>query len=146
MPKNQRQGREKLGAEISAEMSALVRHFRQGFISCAGELELAPGEAQTLWLLHEGDGVSTTELARGLGVDPANASTLLTKLEGRGLVLRMPSVRDRRRRQASLTPEGRRIKLALTRCIEQRQPGFATLTTSELMTFRDLLRRVRGES
>jgi DNA-binding MarR family transcriptional regulator len=127
-------------------MGGLVRHFRRGFTTCADELGLGPSEAQLLWLLTEDDGVSTTDLARGLGVDPANASTLLTKLERRGLVRRKPAPRDRRKRLVSLTAEGRKTKVALAGCIERRQPGFDALTTAELSTFRDLVRRVRGGS
>jgi DNA-binding MarR family transcriptional regulator len=145
MRKDEEQRRKRLGAEISTEMGGLVRHFRRGFTSCADQLRLGPTEAQLLWLLNGDDGVSTTDLARALGVDPANASTLLTKLESRGLVRRRPAQRDRRRRLVSLTTEGRRTKQALSGCMERRQPGFEALTTSELATFRDLLRRVSGE-
>jgi DNA-binding MarR family transcriptional regulator len=53
--------------------------------------------------------------------------------------------RDRRRRLISLTAEGRRARASLARCMESRQPGFGQLSTSELLTFRDLLRRVAGE-
>jgi MarR family transcriptional regulator, organic hydroperoxide resistance regulator len=139
------ENREQLGREIAAIMGGLVRGFRAGFVACAERIGLGPGEAQVLWLLDLHGGASTGDLARQLGVDPANASTLLTKLEGRGLVKRVPAEHDRRRRMASLTAEGRKTKLALARCMEERQPGFGQLTTSELGTFRDLLRRVAGE-
>jgi DNA-binding MarR family transcriptional regulator len=137
--------RQRLGDEIAALMGGLVRDFRAGFTSCADRLGLGPGEAQALWLLSRGDDASTGDLARRLSVDPANASTLLTKLEGRGLVRREPAPQDRRKRLASLTEEGRRTKLALARCMEKRQVGFAALSTNELRSFRDLLRRVADE-
>ena len=138
--------RERVGQEIATLMGGLVRGFRAGFVACADRLELGPGEAQLLWLLEERGEASTGDLAQRLGVDPANASTLLTKLERRGLVRRQPAERDRRRRLASLTAEGRRTKLALARCMEKRQPGFGQLATAELVSFRDLLRRVSGEA
>lgn len=138
--------REQVGGEIATLMGGLVRRFRAGFVACADELGLAPGEAQLLWLLEEGGEASTGDLARQLGVDPANASTLLTKLEGRGLVRRRPTEHDRRRRRVSLTAAGRKAKLDLAGCMEGRQPGFGRLTTSELVSFRDLLRRVAGEN
>jgi DNA-binding MarR family transcriptional regulator len=137
--------RQRTGKEIAALMSGLVRRFRAGFVACADELGLGPGEAQLLWLLEARGDASTGDLAVRLGVDPANASTLLTKLERRGLVRRAPAKRDRRRRVISLTAEGRRTRAALARCMESRQPGFGQLTTSELVSFRDLLRRVAGE-
>jgi MarR family transcriptional regulator, organic hydroperoxide resistance regulator len=140
-----RDNRERVGQEIAVLMSGLVRGFRAGFVACADRFELGPSEAQLLWLLEESGDASTGELARRLGVDPANASTLLTKLEGRGLVRRQAAERDRRRRLVSLTAAGRKTKLALAGCMEARQPGFAQLTTPELISFRDLLRRVAGE-
>ncbi len=126
-------------------MGDLVRRFRANFVSCADQLRLGPGEAQALWLLGVAGEVTTSELAGRLGVDPANASTLLTSLERRGLIRREPAAHDRRRRVASLTTEGRRTNTSLARCMESRQPGFSTLTTAELGTFCDLLRRVAGE-
>lgn len=142
---DRRHSRERVGQEIAGLMGGLVRGFRAGFVACADRLDLGPSEAQLLWLLEERGDASTGDLARRLGIDPANASTLLTKLEGRGLVRRQAAERDRRRRLVSLTPEGRRTKLALARCMEERQPGFAQLSTTELISFRDLLRRVAGE-
>jgi DNA-binding MarR family transcriptional regulator len=61
-------------------------------------------------------------------------------------VRRVPAEHDRRRRLVSLTAEGRKAKLALARWMEGRQPGFAELSTSELVSVRDLLRRMAGES
>lgn len=142
---NREDNSERVGQEIAALMGGLVRGFRAGFVACADRLELGPSEAQLLWLLEERGDASTGDLARRLGIDPANTSTLLTKLEGRGLVRRQAAERDRRRRLVSLTARGRRTKLSLARCVEERQPGFGQLTTAELISFRDLLRRVAGE-
>ncbi len=138
--------REQLGREISGLMGQLVRTFRTGFVACADQHELGPGEAQVLWLLDESGDTSTGDLARRLDIDPANASTLLTKLERRRFVRRVSAEHDRRKRLISLTAEGRNVKLALARCIGERQPGFDQLTTSELVSFRDLLRRVAGRA
>jgi GGDEF domain-containing protein len=40
----------------------------------------------------------------------------------------------------------RQTRRALARCIGRRQPGFGELSTSELVAFRDLLRRIGAES
>jgi len=142
MRKSEKEQRQRLGSEISTLMRGLVRDFRARFNSCADRLELGAGEAQLLWLIGEKGDVSTGGLADRLGVDPANASTLLTKLERRGLIRRKPAAHDRRRRVVSLSTGGRKRKEALAHCMEQGQPGFSTLSTSELSVFRDLLERV----
>ena len=99
--------REQLGNEIAALMSRMTRSYRSGFVACADQLELGPGEAQALWLLGAGGEASTGELARRLRVDPANASTLVSKLERRALIRREPAPQDRRKRIVSLTTKGR---------------------------------------
>ena len=142
MAKRDTSRREQLGNEIAALMSGVARSYRAGFVACADRLQLGPGEAQALWLLSAGGDSSTGDLARRLNVDPANASTLLSKLERRGLVGREPAPHDRRRRIVSLTEKGREANRRLTRCMEQQQGGFSELTASELVTFRDLLQRV----
>lgn len=138
--------REELGDDIAALMSTLGRELRAGFVACAGELGLAASEAQALWLLGARGSVTTGELARSLGVDPANASTLITKLERLGLVDRKPDPHDRRRRAVSLTAGGRRARQRLSRCMGARRPTFGALSTDELTTFLELLRKLDDQA
>ena len=82
------------------------------------------------------------ELAQRLDIDPANASTLVTRLTQRGLIDRSAAPDDRRRRVIALTADGRETWDRLRACMAQRGPTFGRLTPDELVTFRDLLRRV----
>jgi MarR family transcriptional regulator, organic hydroperoxide resistance regulator len=134
--------REQIGNEIAALMGPLVRDLRTAFQTCAAELGLALSEAQALWLLQLRGTLATKDLARALEIDPANASTLITRLERRRLVRRQTAADDRRQRLVSLTAEGRKTRRRLARCIAERRPSFRELTTDELVTFRNLLRRV----
>lgn len=134
--------REALGDEIAALMGPLVRALRVALRDCAQELGLSQSEASALWALAARGESITRELAEALEIDPANASTVVTRLERRGLVKREPVPGDRRRRRISLTSKGRDARLRLARCVGERRPAFRALTTAELATFRDLLRRV----
>jgi DNA-binding MarR family transcriptional regulator len=134
--------REQIGNEIAGLMGPLVRDLRSAFQTCAADLGLVLGEAQALQLLKLRGTLTTKDLARALDIDPANASTLITKLERRGLVDRQAAAADRRRRLVSLTTEGEEAMRQMARCLAQRRPSFRELTTEELVTFRDLLRRV----
>ena len=142
----ERQRREELGNEIAALMGPLVRNLRVTLRTCAEDAGLAPGEANTLWVVAAVGELTTKELARRLDVDPANTSTMLTKLERRGLVHREAAPHDRRKRVVSLTDEGRKTRIRLAQCVGERQPSFRALTTDELATFRDMLRRVTAEA
>jgi DNA-binding MarR family transcriptional regulator len=135
---------ERLGHEIAALLSPLVRDLQAGFRACADALELSLGEAQALWLLTAGGPVATKELAQRLRIDPANASTLVTRLERRGFVDRRPAAHDRRRRLITLTAHGREARARLGECMAERGATFGRLTTEELVAFRDLLLRITG--
>lgn len=134
--------RERLGNEIAGLMGPLVRELRSAFTSCATELQLAPAEAQAVWVLELRGPTTTKDLAARLDIDPANASTLVTKLERRGLIARETAPDDRRRRLVSLTAEGSGARERLADCVARRRPAFTGLTTVELETFRDLLARL----
>jgi MarR family transcriptional regulator, organic hydroperoxide resistance regulator len=146
MNARERQRREALGNEIAALMGPLVRSIRINLRACAEQLELAPGEANALWLLAAMGEMPTKDLARRLEIDPANASTMLTRLERSGLVRRDPAAHDRRKRVVSLTQKGRDTRQRLAQCIGERQPTFGALSTDDLAAFRDLLRRVAAEA
>jgi DNA-binding MarR family transcriptional regulator len=62
--------------------------------------------------------------------------------ERRGLVERRPAPNDRRKRLVDLTAQGRATRARLSDCMAERRPSFGRLTTAELETFRDLLRRL----
>jgi DNA-binding MarR family transcriptional regulator len=107
-------------------MGPLVRELRTALLTCAGEFGLAPNEAQSLWVLALRGSVATKDLARALDIDPTNASTLLTKLERRGLVRRDAVAHDRRKRLVSLTAEGAKVRERLAACVGERRPPSAS--------------------
>jgi DNA-binding MarR family transcriptional regulator len=133
-----------LGNEIASLLGPLVRDLQANFRACADGLELALSEAQALWMLAARGPVTTKELAQRLHIDPSNASTLITKLHRRGLVDRQAAPQDRRKRLVTLTTDGRATRARLGACMAERGPSFRGLSTQELVTFRDLLLRVRG--
>ena len=79
-------------------MGPLVRELSGAFQTCAGDLGLAPSEAQILWLRAARGALPINDVARALGLVPANVSTLVTTLERRGVVRREIAPHDRRLR------------------------------------------------
>jgi MarR family transcriptional regulator for hemolysin len=134
--------REPVQDEIATLLGSLTRRLRRDFADCAGELGLALAEAQALWVLSVRESLTTSDLARALQIDPANASALGSRLERRGLAVRATDGEDRRRRLISLTQPGREAKRTLAERVGERRPTFSALSDEELVAFRDLLLRM----
>ncbi len=103
-------------------------------------LPLAPLRA--LLVLPLDEPVPMRQLAKRLGCDNSYVTSLVDALERRGLATRQQHPTDRRIKVIVLTDEGR----ALTRraqLADATPPGsFAGLTSAEVTTLRDLLRKI----
>ena len=55
-------------------------------------------------------GISQQSLSEALGIDRNNVSLIVDKLEARGLLKRAVNGADRRARELTITPEGRKLR------------------------------------
>jgi DNA-binding MarR family transcriptional regulator/N-acetylglutamate synthase-like GNAT family acetyltransferase len=100
--------KEELGARIDA-----VRRFNRFFTRRIGVLRegllhssYTLTEARVLFEISHRDEPSASELSRELGLDPGYLSRILGGLEQQGLIDKVRSENDARRRLLSLTPDG----------------------------------------
>jgi DNA-binding MarR family transcriptional regulator/GNAT superfamily N-acetyltransferase len=98
--------------ELETRVEA-VRRFNRFFTRRIGVLRegllhspYSLTEARILFEIARGGEVSASGLSRELGLDPGYLSRILSRLEGRGLLEKVRSEADGRRRLLSLTPEG----------------------------------------
>ncbi|TNE63829.1 MAG: MarR family transcriptional regulator [Alphaproteobacteria bacterium] len=78
----------------------------QRFASYFGPYDIRPVQYAILTLVDSNPGLNQSQLGEALDVKRANMVTLINELEGRGLVGRMPSARDRRSHTLELTEKG----------------------------------------
>lgn len=83
--------------------------FRQFENHIGAPFDLKPVEFSILLLVDTNTDVSQTQLAQALGVAAPNMTTILRKLEGRGLLAREQSPSDGRIQHIVLTPKGREL-------------------------------------
>jgi DNA-binding MarR family transcriptional regulator len=82
-------------------------------------------------------------LAHSLGLDKTTMTSLLDRMEARGLVTRCTDSHDRRARIPELTPDGRRVQAEVTRARDRVEGALlATFTPQEQHLLRDLLARL----
>src|SRR4051794_32141488 len=72
-------------------------------------LDLTPALFALLNVIGAREGAIQQELGSAMGIDPSTMVSLIDQLEGAGLAKRRPCPRDRRAREVTITPKGRRV-------------------------------------
>jgi len=97
-------------AEFAGQL--FFRLWRASHTRTAEALEsvgLTPALFGLLNVLAARAGTNQQELGSAMGIDPSTMVTLIDKLESEGFAKRRPHPRDRRAREVSITPKGRRL-------------------------------------
>jgi DNA-binding MarR family transcriptional regulator len=86
--------------------------------------------------------MSMGELAAALGIDPPNATTLVSDLEALGLVARRPHPTDGRAKIVEATRKGKELARRADAILGTPPPGFDALSTEDLETLHRILASV----
>lgn len=112
--------------QLADQLFAVVRRLRQHATELAAEYDLSFLQLRALWRLEQP--LPTGTLAEQLGLDSSNITSIVDRLEARGLVTRQAHVEDRRVKLLVLTAAGRDARTT----IDERL--FATLTVFDDLT------------
>jgi MarR family transcriptional regulator, organic hydroperoxide resistance regulator len=96
--------------------------------------------AQATGLRELAGPMTMSELAERMGCEPSNATVVVDRLEGQGLLERRPHPTDRRAKQLILTPDGTALREQLMELLAEESP-LAGLTQEEQSVLHDLLKR-----
>jgi DNA-binding MarR family transcriptional regulator len=108
---------------------------------------MTPALFGVLNVLRARKGAIQQEIGAAMGIDPSTMVSLIDKLEKEGLAKRRPHPSDRRAREVSITPKGRRL---LERCrkiaLESEDDVLRGLSSAERRQLLKLLRRALSEA
>jgi len=107
-----------------------------------GPFQLRAVEYTVLTLIAENPGGSLVRLARALSVTPPNISTMVDRLEGKGLIARQASEEDRRAQVLHVTAKGADLVRKATQKIVAAESASLPLTAGEQAILAELLHKV----
>ncbi|MBY8874250.1 MarR family transcriptional regulator [Micromonospora sp. PLK6-60] len=126
---------------LDQQVSDLVFAYDAAYGRAAQTVSLSAAQACLLEHLTA-DGCSMGELAGELLCDASNVTQLVSRLEARGLVARVPDPADRRIKRVSITPAGQRVRDAVRRAFDFPSDRLGRLTQPERHQLAALLAKV----
>ena len=135
------------GVPVRRAVAPLVRRLQQICQSMIAEAvadaELVQLEYALLVFVDDVPGISQQTLSEALGIDRNNVSLIADKLEARGLLKRLVNGADRRARELTITPQGKRLwRRCRTKVREANARILACLDAKEKEPFLDMLVQV----
>ncbi len=116
----------------------------QARMQAAGH-DVTPVQFATLDAIARQPGIDQAGLAATIGFDRATIGGVIERLEHKGLVQRVVAAHDRRARELSLTPAGRRLLAAIRPLVEGLQAEIlAPLSRAERSAFLALAHKALG--
>jgi DNA-binding MarR family transcriptional regulator len=130
-------------AEFAGQL--FFRLWRASHTRIADALEsvgLTPALFGVLNFLGAREGAIQQEIGSAMGIDPSTMVSLIDQLEAAGLAKRRPHATDRRAREVTITPKGRRLlERGRQMSMEVEDEVLGGLTAAERRQLLTLLRR-----
>ena len=134
---------ELISESIGALLVQICRAHRNKAHELLSRIDLYPGQEFLLINLWPQDGLTHTEVAENLCVQPATLTKMLDRLVRTGLVKRKMDPDDQRVSRVYLTEKGRELLQPINQVWEElEQISFANLTLEERLLLRRLLLQV----
>jgi len=118
--------------------------LNQGFRQRVAPLGITPDQFTILrWLAESEEGLTQSDLTQHMASDPNTITATVRRMEGAGLLRRMPHETDRRAKRVTILPEGRRVfSEAQALALDLQKTVLSPLSRAESALFLELLERV----
>ena len=134
-----------LPGTVSYILAHVCKLHRQRADVLLNEIGLHVGQEMILCALWENEGVTQTELAECLLVQPATVTNALRRMERKGLVFRREDPDDQRVSRVFVTEEGRNLRAAVEEQWSRlEEESFGGLSVEDRALLHRLLHRVHS--
>jgi len=129
-----------LGYHLRRTQVAIFRHFSR---TVSTDEDITPGLFGMLQVIAANPGLGQSRLAEAMEVDRSAIVKVVDQLEGRGLIIRWPSLHDKRSNCLRLTAKGRKaLRRMETRVLQHEDEFTEVLSAEERETLVRLLMRL----
>jgi DNA-binding MarR family transcriptional regulator len=132
--------------DANLALLALADRLRQQWSAHAAAAGLSPAQVTALLTLRPRETIPMRRLAAALDSDASNLTSLVDRLERRGVVERRPDPSDRRVKALALTKEGERLRASYWHGVAEDPGPLAPLSKKELRTLVSLLDRLGADT
>ena len=128
---------------VTFRLAQAAHAYRVRAGSQLARIALHPGQESLLKALAENDGMSMSDLAGALGVQPPTVTKMISRLAAQDYVERRPSVGDGRQAQVFLTERGQRAIAMIDKLWKRiEKDALAGIDDKDRKRLRKLLRQV----
>lgn len=125
----------------------LIRRMHQiavaAFANEVGDADITPVQFGLLHVLASSPGLDQITLSKRVALDAATSGSVISRLEGKGWIVRTADVQDRRRKLLQITPEGEQVLAGITAAVVRAQAQMLSpLPADEQQQLLTLLRRL----
>ncbi len=134
-----------IGETTGYLLARACKAHRSSVGGALAEVGLHVGQEMVLWQLWRQDGLTPSELAEQLGVEPPTVTNMLSRMQKSGLLERCRDPEDARCTRVVLTQKGRELREPVQHrweAVEKR--ALAGITAEEEALLRDLLARIQS--
>ena len=134
-----------LPGTLSYILAHVSKLHRQRADVLLNEIGLHVGQEMILCALWENEGITQTELAECLRIQPATVTNALRRLERKGFVCRREDPNDQRVSRVFVTEEGRNLKAAVEeKWSRLEKESFGDFSVEDRAVLRKLLQRTHN--
>jgi DNA-binding MarR family transcriptional regulator len=131
------------GAFLIARVHQTSGRIFETILKKHGLAEISPAQGRILFALWKRDNVPIQELVRQTSLSKSTLTLMLDRLEERGLLIRVPSARDRRETLIRLTEEERSLRDTYARVSEEMaEISLSGLGPNEVEALEGTLRKI----